>query len=373
LAKKTTLNIGIDIREAITPNKAGKGEYAFNMISHLINLNKNNSSTELVLFNDSRFIPPKSWQKHTQIIQRSGLAWHKNVAKACHSQNISVYFSPTSYITPFYISQKSPETKTITTVHDLIVYLHPKSHPLKPRLIEKRFLKKLINQPNNTFTTVSESTKADLLQVFPVLDPKKIHTIKNGLKEFPKPTTRSKKRKTKSKPFILSVSTVLPRKNYITLLQAFNIVKSQIPHNLHIIGKYSPQNLNPLQKYINQNQLNSRVKLMGYVTSQKLSSQYQKADILVIPSKYEGFGLPVIEGLKRGLPVICSDIPVFHEVADPAALYFDPNNPIDLANQIIFLSNNAEQKQILKVEGPKLVKKYSWKKSAQKLWKLLIK
>jgi glycosyltransferase involved in cell wall biosynthesis len=112
---------------------------------------------------------------------------------------------------------------------------------------------------------------------------------------------------------------------------------------------------------------------MGYVTSQKLSSQYQKADILVIPSKYEGFGLPVIEGLKRGLPVICSDIPVFHEVADPAALYFDPNNPIDLANQIIFLSNNAEQKQILKVEGPKLVKKYSWKKSAQKLWKLLIK
>lgn len=371
MAKQKITSIGIDIREAIAPNKAGKGEYAFNMINHLISLSEKNASTRLTLFNDSRFTPPKAWQKNTQSVSGRGLSWHKNVAKKCFHQQIQVYFSPTSYITPYYISQKSPKTKTITTIHDLIVFLHPKAHPLKPRLIERHFLKKLVNQPNNTFTTVSESTKDDLLKVFPNLSSKNIHIIKNGLKSFPKPKQKTKPKK--NKPFILSVSTVLPRKNYLTLLQAFNVVKSQIPHNLHIIGKYSPKNIKPLQDYINQNKLQSRIKLMGYVSAEKLSSQYTNADLLVIPSKYEGFGLPVIEGLKRGLPVICSDIPVFHEVADPAALYFDPDNPIDLANQIIFLSNNSEQKQILKIEGPKLVKKYSWKKSAQQLWKIITK
>lgn len=365
---KSSIKIGIDIREALNPKRAGKGEYNFQMVENIISLSKSNKSTDLVLFNDDRFISPKSWQKYVQNIPKKGLAWHKAVAKECLNQNIKSYFSPTSYITPHYINRYSSTTKTITTVHDLIIYLYPNSHPLKPRLIEKHFLKKLIQNNKSIFTTVSESTKKDLFKVFPNLEGDRVYVVKNGLKKFPTKNIKSKKQ---TKPFILSVSTVLPRKNYITLLQAFNIVKQQIPHNLHIVGKYNSKNIKSLKSYVLRNQLQKRVNFLGYVSSQKLSTQYQKADLLVIPSLYEGFGLPVIEGLKRGLPVICSDIKVFHEVADPAALFFDPTNPIDLANQILFLSQNLEQKQILSIEGPKIVKKYSWLKSSQKIWKIL--
>jgi glycosyltransferase involved in cell wall biosynthesis len=365
---KTTIKIGIDIREALNPKKAGKGEYNFQMVENIISLSKNTKSRSIVLFNDDRFIAPKSWQKYIHNIPKKGLVWHKSVAKECLNQNIKSYFSPTSYITPHYIERYSPTTKTLTTVHDLIVYLYPKSHPLKPRIIEKYFLKKLIQDKTTIFTTVSESTKDDLFKVFPKLNEDRVHVVKNGLKKFPVKSTKSKK---ETKPFILSVSTILPRKNYITLLQAFNIVKDQVPHNLHIVGKYDSKNIKFLKTYVSKNQLEKRVKFLGYVSSQKLSTQYQKADLLVIPSLYEGFGLPVIEGLKRGLPVICSDIKVFHEVADPAALFFDPTNHIDLANQILFLSQNLEQKQILSIEGPKLVKKYNWLKSSKKIWKIL--
>lgn len=368
LPKKIT-RIGIDIREALNPKRAGKGEYNYQMVENILSLSLKNSQTELYLFNDARFTPPKSWQKHTVTISKKGLKWHKSVAKDCSKKNINSYFSPTSYITPHYINKYSPDTTTLTTIHDLIVFLHPQNHPFKPRILEKHFLKKLLKNQKNIFTAVSESTKTDLKEVFPDVNEKRINIIKNGLKKFPKPKTK-KVSKTK-KPYILSVSTILPRKNYITLLKAFNIVKDQIPHNLHIIGKYDPKNIKELRQFIIENDLHKRVKILGYVSSQKLSKEYQNADLMVIPSLYEGFGLPVIEGLKRGLPVICSDIEVFHEVADPAALYFDPKNPIDLANQIIFLSQNQEQKQILSIEGPKLVKKYSWPKSAQKIWKLL--
>jgi glycosyltransferase involved in cell wall biosynthesis len=360
--------IGIDIREALNPKKAGKGEYAYHLVEELIKLSQKRKTTSLVLFNDDRFTPPKRWQKLTQTIKANKLSWHKKVAKYCAKENIRTYFSPTSYITPYYISKLSPQTKTLVTVHDLIVFLHPKSHPLKPRLAEQFYLRKITQSPNVFFTTVSNSTKHDLIQVFPNINTEKILVAKNGLKNL---SPNKIKIKSPKRPFILSVSTILPRKNYLTLLKAFNYIKEELPHNLHIIGKGDPKNVKPLQQFIQKNNLQKRVKLLGYVSSEKLIQEYKTADMLVIPSMYEGFGLPVIEGLKRGLPVICSDIPVFHEVADPAALFFDPTNPIDLANQLIFLHKNQEQKDILKVEGPKLVKKYSWSKTAQKIWKQL--
>lgn len=366
MSKKVT-KIAIDIREALNPKKAGKGEYNYQMVESFLSLNKKSLNTEIILLNDSRFKPAKAWQKYTVTLAGSGLQWHKSVAKLCLKENINSYFSPTSYITPYYINKYSPKTKLLITIHDLIVFLYPKNHPLKPRLLEKFYLKKIIRNESNLFTTVSDSTKADLLKVFPSINTENIYVVKNGLKKFP---DKQKKAKSK-KPFILSVSTILPRKNYLTLLKSFNIVKDQIPHNLHIIGKYDPKNIKELRNYIVKNNLQKRVRILGYVSSTRLAKEYESADLMVVPSLYEGFGLPVIEGLKRGLPVICSNIPVFHEVADPAALFFDPENPIDLANQILFLSQNKEQKQILSIEGPKLVKKYSWPKSAQKIWKIL--
>ena len=364
--------IGVDIREAIAKQKAGKGVYAFNIISNLIQGIK--SSDKLILFCsiDDQSNIPNDWKKNSKIqfiSQTNNFFWHKNVAIYCKNLSVTHYFSPTSYITPYYISRISPKTKTVVTIHDLIVFNHPKGHPIKPILIEKYYLKKLIKIKSVYFSCVSESTKSDFLSNFSNNSPqihKQTFVATNASSHLQKKTSNNSKN-----PYILSVSTVLPRKNYFNLIQAINFLKDKIPHKLVIVGGYNSKNISKLQKFIKQHNLNHKVEFTGFVNDEELDKKYSQADMLVIPSLYEGFGLPVLEGLSRGIPVICSSIPPFKEVGGDVAIYFDPNNPVDIANQIVFLANNKEQKQIFQVEGPKQAKKFNWSKSAKIIYEYL--
>lgn len=362
--------IGIDIREAINTKKTGKGVYAENITKNIIS--KLKAKDTLFLFSDSNSESiPKCWLDNKNIklqkINFEGISWHKEVAKLSKSLKLTHYFSPTSYVSPYYISKLCPKTKILVTVHDLIVFKFSKGHPLKPTLIEKYYLKKLVNTENITFTTVSKATQQDLISKFANLDIKnKSFVATNGVQ----PKNIKLKPNTKN-PFILSVSTVLPRKNFLNLVKAFDFVKDQIPHKLVIIGGYKDSDLKQIKKYITSKNLTDRVNFLGFVSQEDLDKKYSTADMLVIPSLYEGFGLPVLEGLKVGLQVLCSDITPFKEVGGDVAIYFNPENPIDIANQIMFLSQNKEQKEIFAIEGPKQASKFSWVRSANKIYKFL--
>lgn len=365
--KKPVMTIVIDGREALKQNRAGKGNYNFHLIKSLSE--KNISLTVLIEENQT---PPPIFQKHTNLnfypIRGKSLKWHKNAALYIFNHQIHHYISPTSYITPYYIHKLSPKTNIITTIHDLIVFKYPKGHPLKPKLIEKFYLKKLVKNTNSKFACVSKATQTDFWEVFPDLTKQRIFTAQNGIDHD---QYKTRKQPESVSQTILSVSTVIPRKNYKTLIQAMGYIKDYIPHKLIIAGKFTPKNIKPLQKLVSTLELHDRIQFTGFISDKKLQKLYQDCDFVVIPSLYEGFGLPALESLKQGIPLICSDIPPFQEVTQGKALYFNPTNPVDLANQIKFLHNNQEQKSILQKEGPKQAQKFSWKKTAQSILKNL--
>ena len=111
--------------------------------------------------------------------------------------------------------------------------------------------------------------------------------------------------------------------------------------------------------------LTDQVIFYGPATKEELTDLYKNALALIFPSLMEGFGLPGIEAMANGCPVICSDIPVFHEIYGEAAIYFNPNEGADISEKLQMVIENPQEFQSLKLKGLKQAKKYSWQKLAR--------
>ena len=111
--------------------------------------------------------------------------------------------------------------------------------------------------------------------------------------------------------------------------------------------------------------LDSKVKMLGYQNPKDLADLFKKATAYVFPSLSEGFGIPGLNAMVTGLPVICSNIPTLKEVYGDAALYFDPNNPKDIASKIKKVFADSKTRSLLVERGEKLVRRYSWQKMAR--------
>lgn len=335
--------IAIDIREAVAQNPAGKGIYNLNIVKELIK----EKSVQWVLLSDK----PTDIFKDVEVISEKGFKWHLKAAQYVDENNFDHYLSPTSYLTPIFLK----ETPFSIVVHDLICFIFPKGHSLKPRIIERLTLPRLLKRATNIFT-VSNHTKKDLLALFPHTEENKITVTKCGvdISKF-KPTPKKKKQ-------ILTVSTLLPRKNILGLLKAFNGVKEKVEHKLVIVGGKG-SSLGKIKKYIEKNNLQGRVELTGYV--EDLAKTYAESELFVYPSFYEGFGIPVIEALASGTKVACSDRSSLPEAAGSSAFYFNPDSPEDMAEVIV--------KALESKDKPKYENELSWQKVAEQLFCMLSK
>lgn len=210
--------------------------------------------------------------------------------------------------------------------------------------------------------TVSEFSKKEILRLYPFLAEDKIHVIYNAAdKDKFKPANSFTEH---GMPYCLSVSSLDPRKNFTRLLEAFKGIEGC---KLLIVGganKVFAQN-HALHKSEN-------IKFLGRVSDEELIHLYQGANAFIFPSLYEGFGLPVVEAMCVGCPVIASDIPVLREVCGEAAIYFNPKNTDDIRNKILsFIDNQQNLKPIMTQKGKDNVLRFSWKSSAMKLVKLI--
>jgi glycosyltransferase involved in cell wall biosynthesis len=167
--------------------------------------------------------------------------------------------------------------------------------------------------------------------------------------------------------FILFVGTLEPRKNIAGLLRAY----AQLPnalrhiHSLVLAGAlgWNSQEIAAALHYAHRTKL--AVIYTGYISNRQKTALYMQADLLVQPSLYEGFGMPILEAMSHDLPVIASDIQVFHEVADKAALYVDPRNTAELAAAIEHVLTDEKTYAALKQKSKKYVHEYrSWEQIA---------
>ena len=157
-------------------------------------------------------------------------------------------------------------------------------------------------------------------------------------------------------------------KNLIKLVEAVDIIrKTDTDFHLFLIGESNFPNSHLVPEEISKRHLTEFITLTGYIEIDELNLFYNAADALVFPSIYEGFGLPLLESMKCELPVICSDIEVFHEVAGNAAVYFKPQDTIDMTDKITLVLHNDIERSRLIENGKQRLAMFTWEKAANQL------
>ncbi len=174
----------------------------------------------------------------------------------------------------------------------------------------------------------------------------------------------------RGRPYLLFVSTIEPRKNVTNLVEAFNRLKSRhgIDHDLLLVGKKG-WHYEPIFEAIEHSPWRHHIHHLNYLSERQVQALYTQADVFVYPSFYEGFGLPVLEAMTLGAPVVTSNVSSLPEVAGDAALYANPNAPDELAEQIWRLIDCSILRQDLIARGQAQAAKFSWRRTAEETLK----
>lgn len=225
--------------------------------------------------------------------------------------------------------------------------------------------------------TISESSKRDIVEYLQV-DPNKVSVIplasryhSNYLSNEMIQELEQQVKYDFSKPYLLFVSNIEPRKNINSIITAFNFLKEKykIEHQLILIGQKGWK-YKQIFTAIETSPWKHEIHHLNYLSDELVALFYAKADIFVYPSHYEGFGLPVLEAMTLGAPVVTSNTSSIPEVTGDAALLIDPNEPIQLAEAILRIISDSQLRQTLIDKGKARTKLFSWEKTAQEVLKV---
>ena len=259
----------------------------------------------------------------------------------------------------------------VMTVHDLSFLKNPSWYS-RTYYWYYKFMTPLAVKTSQHILTVSEFSKSEILGFYPFLKAEKISVVYNAIdRQLFKPLTSDIKHQPSdifhqpSDPFVLCVSSIDPRKNFARLIEACQGLTGA---KLYIVGKYN--RVFSLQMQLDTT--SDHIQFLGRVSDDELVRLYNQAACFVFPSLYEGFGLPPLEAMACGCPVLVSDIPVEREVCGDAALYFNPLDPHDILHTITQYLNDADViKETMRQKGFDNITRFSWEKSAEALIKKL--
>jgi glycosyltransferase involved in cell wall biosynthesis len=314
--------------------------------------------------NNFRFRSIKTPLSSVNTIQRiafENFYWNSKLIK----DGIKLYHSPISYL-PFTLNIPS-----IVTIHDLRVFRYPETYPKSRRFYLHIAVKRSISNAMKIIT-VSDFTKKEILDIFGI-SPEKITVIHEGIDttkfnigKKESDITVLKKYNIKKK-YIFTVGHLEPRKNFLRLIKAFELLKNDYKNSFQlVIGGMENFYYHSLYEYVSKNNLLDKVVFTGFIANNDLPVLYRNADLFVFPSTYEGFGLPPLESLAAGVPVAASDVSSIPEVLDDAAIYFNPYSVEDISGKIKQLIDNMELRNKLLSNGGKIIKNSTWKNCAKK-------
>lgn len=256
----------------------------------------------------------------------------------------------------------------LVVIHDLCFLEKPEYVPVKNRLFLQRFVPRSVRSAAAVIT-VSDATKQAVQKHYKTAQDKLIVT----------PIPPSAKDKSdgfnlsdigiKDK-FILFVGTLEPRKNVINLVKAYEQLPDNIRQKYQLVlaggvGWY----IQETRAYIARLQEQGiGIVTPGYVSQECRAALYEHASLFVLPSHYEGFGMPILEAMNYGVPTAVSNLPVFHEVAGDASAYFDKDDPADIAKILSSLLSDQQRSKDLAAKGEAQLKAYSWPAVAKSVY-----
>lgn len=235
--------------------------------------------------------------------------------------------------------------RLITTIHDITHILFPEYLPNKFALYYAKFMIKMALKKSDYILTVSQNTKKDLVKYFNA-DPQKIVVTYNGVEDTFKPKNSKyyeylydRYNISKDKKILLYVGNKKPHKNLKNLIKAISLLKNKENYILILSGK-GFDGYDELEKMSKDMNLENQIIHTGIVSDEELIDLYNLADLFVFPSLYEGFGIPVLEAMACGTPVICSNTSSLPEVVEDAAYMFDPHDITQIKNSIELLMSD---------------------------------
>ena len=258
----------------------------------------------------------------------------------------------------------------IMTIHDLTFVKYPEYVPT----IVKSYLARIKNclKRTNAIITFSENTKRDLIELLNI-NPNKIYVTYQASRYYQNHLISEQFESLKktinydfSKPYFLFVSTLEPRKNVNNLIQTFNYLKEKykIEHQLVLIGQ-TGWKYEPILEAINQSDYQNEIHHLNYLSDDLVALFYTQAEAFIYPSFYEGFGLPVLEAMTLGAPVITSNSSSLPEITGDAALLINPSNSFELADAMLSIIRDRALRNQLIIKGKEQANKFSWEKTAQ--------
>ncbi|HTH82787.1 MAG TPA: glycosyltransferase family 1 protein [Mucilaginibacter sp.] len=260
--------------------------------------------------------------------------------------------------------------KSVVTVHDLIFMRMPEQFGRINRAIYGLKVKKACSVADKVIA-ISQKTKDDVVELLNI-DPKKIEVLYQGCDpSFNAQIDDRQKQVICTKygipsKFILNVGTIEERKNLLLLIKALPFIEA-IP--LVVVGKPT-QYLDTIKQYIADNNLTDRIIFIHNAEFADLPAIYQSAPVFVYPSRYEGFGIPVLEAISSGTPVIAATGTCLEEAGGPGSLYTDPDNEADLAEKINSILNNPGLAQNMREQGLAYATKFDEYELAAQLMQL---
>lgn len=352
--------IAMDIREALD-NPAGKGRYVAELMRLLPEQNPNDRFRFYVK------VPPSlEFPGNVTIVPVSGKGplWHKKVGSDIN-EHADHFLSALSYLTPQFVN------KPVTlVVYDLIAFNKLAKPQKRAQLIEKATLKRAVAKADR-IVAISESTAKDLAERYPEAKGKTdlaYPGVDALFMDRPESELRGLRERFKLRDFILSTGTIEPRKNLERLVKAYSFLPENLRERypLLLVGKLGWDHQSVFDT-IAETRMGSFVRHMGYVSDQDLAGLYSAATVFAYPSLYEGFGLPVVEAMAAGTPVVTSNVSSMPEAAGDAAILVNPLQPKELATALReVLESPAKQDELTKA-GILQAKQFSWAETAKQV------
>lgn len=291
------------------------------------------------------------------------------VQQHLRKHNHNVFFSPDGFLP---MNSKVPK---VSMVHDIAFLRNP--HHVTPMI--RQFYAKwmpLFVKEADHIITVSNFSKKELVSGYG-LKADKISVVYNGVSSAYHPLPEDEQQEVRDKnfsgqPFFLYLGAIHPRKNILTLIRAFEKYKKEkgADHCLVIAGRPSWYT-REIFKAVDASPNRDEIYVTGFVEITLARKFIASATALVYPSRYEGFGLPVIEAMASGTAVITSNVASLPEVAGDAALFFDPGNVDHLVNHLHVVTNDHTARQQLIDAGHIRVKRFSWDQTADSVYEVL--
>jgi glycosyltransferase involved in cell wall biosynthesis len=392
------LRIGIDYTSAVR-QQAGIGRYTRELVTALLRLDRFHNYT---VFAATGGLDRDRWRGEINRLHGIGdrqltvrhlplsddwLAriWHRlrlPLPVELATGRLDLLYSPDFTLPPTW-----PGTRTLLTIHDLSFVRHPDA--FVPAL--RRYLERVVPRSVERADVVladSAHTRADLVSLFGI-SPDRVEVIFPGVDARFQPTPSSaappvggaehpgsegterlrKRYGIGERPYVLSVGTLQPRKNYVRLIHAFAKSKASQRRNMQLLIAGGRGWL--FQDIVEEAEKYDGVRLLDFVDDEDLPAFYRGATLFAFPSLYEGFGLPVLEAMACGVPVVCSGTSSLPEVAGEAALLVDPFDVNELSKALDRVMEDDEQRQRMIERGLTRAARFTWERSARQLFDVM--